>query len=57
MRAEHNEVKKSKGGQNAAREIPLEVAVKLDCNDIKFSRQILREHSRQMNHHVRAREG
>lgn len=54
MRAEHNEVKKSKGGQNAAREIPLEVAVKLDCNDIKFSRQILREHSRQMNHHVQS---
>lgn len=32
---EHNEVKKSKSGKNAAREIPLEVTVKLDCKDIK----------------------
>lgn len=35
MRAEHNEVKKSKSGQNAAKEIPLEVTVKLDCKDVK----------------------
>lgn len=40
MRAEHNEVKKSKSEQNAAREIPLEVTVKLDCKEIKKISQI-----------------